>query len=119
MRAPGGTNEKRMQPTCRRSAHTGQLQGSAAASSAISSESGAGLAVCRGRDRQQAAAVCRRAAAEGHLRRAAGVDHRVVRRHLDAVDRDYRADDAVVERHLRERVQHDQRRVADGVRLAG
>ena len=133
-----------MQPTCRRSAQTGAGHGSAAPVRAARSsefetsrrsrvdlpedgagverqvaagrEAVAGLAVGGDRDREQPAAAGRRAPAERDLVRRRRVDHRVGRRHLGALDRDDRPDDAVLERHRGERVQDDQARLADRVR---
>src|SRR6266545_200430 len=76
------------------------------------------VAIRRVRDGQQAAASGRRTPAECDLVLTRGVDDGVARLHIGAVNGDDRADDAVVERHLREGMQHDQARAPDRVRLA-
>ena len=135
-----------MQPTCRRSAHTGAGHGSPAPARRASSsefetsrrsactlpstvqassvrcppgvEAVARLAVGGGRDREQPAAAAgarpqnaTSSSAEASITESFAVD-------LRAFDRDDRPDDAVVERHRRERVQDDQARAADRVRRA-
>ena len=80
-------------------------------------EAVAGLPV-GGVGHREGAAARGRAAAEGDLAGGGRVEHRVVRLHLGALDGDDRADDAVVERDLRERVEDDQRRAAGRVRPA-